>query len=379
MDKTPRAGEIFYLTKDNPYQIITMGIHKETCENMVIYQALFGDYGTYVLPLSKFMDEIKGKAEKTLFNEKEETDKSLSNEIEENDKTIFNDKEEADESQGEINSILLSFLEADSYSSKLEVITSNMKAIDDKLINNMAASLDCTVDDGPIDQRLHGLMYCLKQLSRFEIRRWNPSNEYNKVGKNMSHYFIEDKNLKEDRKKIEYNFKDNKFVFTTDAGVFSKDHIDPATDILLNTIPPLSGTLLDMGCGYGCIGIVLAKTYSLQLTQADINQLALDLTKKNCIDNGLNSNILKSNCFDNISSSFDTIVINPPIHAGKAITYKMYEDSYSHLNNGGKLYIVTLKKHGAETTKAKLNSIFGNCETLYKKKGHYVFCCTKTL
>lgn len=171
MDKTPRAGEIFYLTKDKPYQIITMGIHKETCENMVIYQALFGDYGTYVLPLSKFMDEIKGKAEKTLFNEKEETDKSLSNEIEENDKTIFNDKEEADESQGEINSILLSFLESDSYSSKLEVITSNMKAIDDKLINNMAASLDCTVDDGPIDQRLHGLMYCLKQLSRFEIRR----------------------------------------------------------------------------------------------------------------------------------------------------------------------------------------------------------------
>ncbi len=193
----------------------------------------------------------------------------------------------------------------------------------------------------------------------------------------MSHYFIEDDTLKDDIKKIVYHFADNKFEFTTNSGLFSKDHIDPATDILLNTIPPLSGSLLDMGCGYGCIGITLAKTYSLQLTQADVNQLAVDITKNNCLDNDVNSTVIKSNCFDSVSGSFDTITINPPIHAGKSITYKMYEDSLLHLNNGGKLYIVTLKKHGAESTFAKLKSLFGNCETLYKKKGYYVFCCTK--
>lgn len=195
----------------------------------------------------------------------------------------------------------------------------------------------------------------------------------------MSHYFIEDKTLKHDFKKIIYFYSDIKFVFTTDSGLFSKDHIDPATDILLKTIPSLSGSLLDMGCGYGCIGIVLAKTYALDLNQADVNQLAIDLTKRNCIDNGVNSNVIKSNCFDNISGSFDTIVINPPIHAGKSITYKMYDDSFSHLNNGGKIYIVTLKKHGAESTHVKLKNTFGNCETLYKKKGYYVFCCTKSI
>lgn len=194
----------------------------------------------------------------------------------------------------------------------------------------------------------------------------------------MSHYFVEDKTLKHNIKKIKYVYADAKYVFTTDSGLFSKDHIDPATDILLNTIPYLSGTLLDMGCGYGCIGIVLAKTYSLELTQADINQLAVDLTRQNCIDNGVDSNVIKSNCFDNITGYYDTIVTNPPIHAGKKITYKMYEDSFSHLNEGGKLYIVTLKKHGAESTQVKLNSIFGNCETLYKKKGYYVFCCVKS-
>lgn len=195
----------------------------------------------------------------------------------------------------------------------------------------------------------------------------------------MSHYFIEDSSLEHDIKKIDYIYAGHRFIFTTDAGVFSKDRVDYATDILLRTIPALSGTLLDMGCGYGCIGIVLAKTYALKLTQADINPSALRLTEKNCGENGVASVVLQSDCFENISGSFDTIVINPPIHAGKAVTYKMYEDSFHHLEDGGKLYIVTLKKHGAESTRVKLESVFGNCETLYKKKGYYVFCCTKAV
>jgi len=193
----------------------------------------------------------------------------------------------------------------------------------------------------------------------------------------MSHYFIEDKSLKHDIKSIEYHYANNKFVFTTDSGVFSKDHIDPATDILLKNIPPLSGSLLDMGCGYRCIGIVLSKTYSLKLTQVDINQRAIDLTRINCNANGVDSTIIKSDGFENVSGTFDTITINPPIHAGKQVTYKLYEDSLTHLNPGGKLYVVTLKKHGAESTCAKLQSVFGNCDTIYKKKGYYVFCCTK--
>ncbi|MDL2287028.1 methyltransferase [Eubacteriales bacterium OttesenSCG-928-G02] len=192
----------------------------------------------------------------------------------------------------------------------------------------------------------------------------------------MSHYFIEDKTLKHDIKTIGYYFSGNKFAFTTNSGLFSKDHIDPATDILLKTVPRITGSLLDMGCGYGCIGIILGKAYSLKVTQADINQLAIDYTKINCTANNFDTNIIKSDCFDNITDSFDTILINPPIHAGKAVTYKMYEQSINHLNPNGKLYVVTLKKHGAESTLAKLNEVFGTCETLYKKKGYFVFCCS---
>lgn len=166
MYKTPRPGEIFYLTKDKPYQIITLGIHKETCESMVIYQALYDDYGTYVLPLSKFMDEVKEEVITERPNS--DTDTNQSNKKLEDALDVPQQK---DDSQGKVNKVLLSFLEADSYSKKLDVITSNTNAIDDRLINDMAVSLDCTVDDGPIDQRLHGLIYCLKQLSRFEVKR----------------------------------------------------------------------------------------------------------------------------------------------------------------------------------------------------------------
>ncbi len=191
----------------------------------------------------------------------------------------------------------------------------------------------------------------------------------------MNQYFNHNENLKPDQRTIHYSFKGNSFTFKTDSGVFSKDHVDHATDILLNTIPELRGTLLDLGCGYGCIGIVLGKAYSLELTQSDVNPHAIELTSTNCQQNDVTSEIIQSNCYDNIDGKFDTIVINPPIHAGKAITYKMYEDSIHHLNHGGNLYIVTFKKHGAESTLTKLSSIFSKCDTLYKKKGIYVFCC----
>jgi 16S rRNA (guanine1207-N2)-methyltransferase len=191
----------------------------------------------------------------------------------------------------------------------------------------------------------------------------------------MSHYFIDDDTIKHDPRQFAYCFKNHEFTFITDSGVFSKSHIDKATEILLKAIPPLSGSLLDMGCGYGCIGIILAKVYSLRLTQADINRTAVELTKQNCRNNNVNSDVVLSNCFDNINGLFDTITLNPPIHAGKAVTYKMYEDAAGFLNQNGRMYVVTLKKHGAESTEKKLTGVFGNCETLYKMKGIYVFRC----
>jgi len=158
--------------------------------------------------------------------------------------------------------------------------------------------------------------------------------------------------------------------------VFSKGRVDAATDLLLRTLPPLKGSLLDLGCGYGCIGLVLAKAYGLKATQVDINPAAVRLTEKNCRLNGVSTDVRLSDRYENVPERFDTILLNPPIHAGKDVTYRMYEEAPAHLNKGGKLYVVTLKKHGAESTIAKLAEVFGNCDALYKKKGYYVLCCT---
>lgn len=192
----------------------------------------------------------------------------------------------------------------------------------------------------------------------------------------MSHYFTFDGSLKPDERKISYNFAGRSYVFTTDSGVFSKEHIDPATEILLTNLPPLKGSLLDLGCGYGCIGIMLSGAYSLELTQADINPRALELTKRNCEENGIVSHIVESDCFSNIEGSFDTITLNPPIHAGKAVTYRMFAEAREHLREGGRFYIVTLKKHGAESTFDFLSGIYKKCDIIYKKKGYYLIAAS---
>jgi 16S rRNA (guanine1207-N2)-methyltransferase len=192
----------------------------------------------------------------------------------------------------------------------------------------------------------------------------------------MSHYFIEDNSLKPDIEEFTYYYKDIGFRFITDAGVFSKGRVDAATDLLIHNLPPLRGSMLDLGCGYGCIGIIMSKAFGLKVTQVDINPTAVKLTEKNCRLNGVSADIRLSDCYSNVPERFDTILINPPIHAGKDITYRMYEEAPQHLNEGGRLYIVTLKKHGAESTIIKLTEVFGNCDVVYKKKGYYVLCCT---
>jgi hypothetical protein len=87
-----------------------------------------------------------------------------------NQLVLVNEQEETVPLQ-EVNAILMKFLDAESYSKKLEIISSNMKHMNDRLINDMAVSLDCAVDEGPLDQRIHGLLYCLQAMCRFEDRR----------------------------------------------------------------------------------------------------------------------------------------------------------------------------------------------------------------
>ncbi|MDR3314829.1 MAG: methyltransferase [Oscillospiraceae bacterium] len=194
----------------------------------------------------------------------------------------------------------------------------------------------------------------------------------------MSHYFAEDPALPDDLRTFAYYYGNQKFMLTSNSGVFSPGHVDPATDLLLKTVPPLQGSLLDLGCGYGVIGIVLAKAFGLEATLADVNRRALDCAALNCRQNDVAAQVVQSDGFAHIPGLFGCITLNPPIHAGKEVVYGLFAQAAQHLAPGGAFYVVMLEKHGAPSAARALSALFGNCEILYKKKGHRVMRCTKS-
>ena len=195
----------------------------------------------------------------------------------------------------------------------------------------------------------------------------------------MDHYYSADPTSKSEERLLEYELNGNKFNFISDNGVFSKNHVDFATDFLIKTIyEDVKGDILDVGCGYGVIGITLSKNKSVKtVTMLDVNHRALELSKRNSIANKVSVNIIESDGFSNVNGLFDTIITNPPIRAGKAVIYKMYEDAKEHLNENGVLYLVINKKHGAPSTISYLEELFGNCEVVDKKSGFNVLKCIK--
>ena len=174
----------------------------------------------------------------------------------------------------------------------------------------------------------------------------------------MSQYFNENHGVLTQEREISCEIFDTKFRFLTNNGLFSCSKVDNASLTLLKNMPPIKGNLLDLGCGYGVIGIVLAKINDITLTQSDIN--------------GIPATAVHSDGFDKLSGRFDIITLNPPIHAGKEVIYKLYKDSAAFLNPGGSFFLVIQKKHGAESTMQKLKSIFNSFDVLYKKKGVFV-------
>ena len=197
----------------------------------------------------------------------------------------------------------------------------------------------------------------------------------------MNHYFNSNEHLGHGETRIEYVHNLTRFEFVSDRGVFSKGGIDRATDTMLKSLPELSGKVLDLGCGYGCVGVVIAKLHgkNVEVTMSDVNGRALDLAKRNAEKNGVEAKTVKSDGFENIAEKFCAIVLNPPIHAGKAVIYKMYAEAGEHLEPGGRLFVVIQKKHGAQSHRQKLAEIFGepSCRVLYSKKGFFVFELTK--
>lgn len=199
----------------------------------------------------------------------------------------------------------------------------------------------------------------------------------------MEHYFIEKEHKKEDYFVFEEKMFDRQFVFKSCDDVFSKDRVDYGTKVLIETIAKqidLQGEVLDIGCGYGPIAIILGSIFqNATLTLTDINNTAVQLSEQNVRKNNITNikQIIKSDGYQNIENKYHYIITNPPIKAGKQNLLSILDGAYEHLLDKGKLIFVIKKKHGEESVKKHLESIFSTVEILKRDSGYYILCCTK--
>ncbi len=166
-------------------------------------------------------------------------------------------------------------------------------------------------------------------------------------------------------------------MFESDYGVFSKHQVDYGSRLLIEHFekPAIAGNFLDLGCGYGPIGIAVAHSYkdrTVMLT--DINERAIALAEKNAYYNDVtNVEFALSDRFNHLKDrKFAAILTNPPIRAGKRTVYQMFEDSRYALLKNGELWVVIQKKQGAPSAMDKLKDLFGNVKVIDRSKGYYV-------
>lgn len=195
----------------------------------------------------------------------------------------------------------------------------------------------------------------------------------------MTHYFTNDKSLKSEFRNLIYKYEDFTFNFTSDLGVFSKDRIDFASKLLIECYFKYGKSnkkILDVGCGYGLIGITLSKIKYCSVTMIDINKRAVHLSRINAKDNGVDVDIYESDIYENVKETFDVIITNPPIRAGKNVYMTILRDAKNYLNESGELWFVMNKDHGAKTTIKELESTY-DLQVLEKNKGFFVIICKK--
>ena len=191
----------------------------------------------------------------------------------------------------------------------------------------------------------------------------------------MEHYFTNNDTLKSEIRKIEYSIFSTSFIFYSDLGVFSKNKIDFGSETLIKeylTLAKKEIKVLDVGCGYGYIGIVISKITNSEVTMIDINKRAVHLTKRNIEENKVNATVLVSDTYEKINDTYDVIITNPPIRAGKAKVLEILIGAKEHLTSDGELWFVIRKDQGAKSIAKELIKYY-NIEILNKSKGFYIF------
>ncbi len=196
----------------------------------------------------------------------------------------------------------------------------------------------------------------------------------------LEHYFSNNPQIKSEIRTIDFEIGGTNLSFFSDNGVFSKSKIDYGSNVLVTTILKSDNssvnTILDLGCGYGFMGITLAKVLNVSCDLVDVNNRAVHLCEKNIKLNKVNAHAFVSDIYSNVKDKYDLVVTNPPIRAGKDTVLEFLLKAKEHLNDNGSLWFVIRKDQGAKSIiKALENDYF--CQVLEKSKGFYVINAKK--
>jgi len=190
------------------------------------------------------------------------------------------------------------------------------------------------------------------------------------------HYYSEKQTSILRIKEIEVKLKENNLKFNTGSGVFSIGRIDKGTELLIKEcIVKPDWRVLDLGCGWGVIGITIAKAFPTTFVlMADINERAVKLSRMNVkLNNVENVIVKKSNLYDKVREKFDTILTNPPQLAGKKICFEIIEKAKNYLKKDGLFQLVARHNKGGKALERKMNEVFGNVKEIGKKGGYRIY------
>ncbi|OUM95042.1 MAG: 16S rRNA methyltransferase [Thermobacillus sp. ZCTH02-B1] len=192
------------------------------------------------------------------------------------------------------------------------------------------------------------------------------------------HYYTKSPRSESDRRRFEAVLRGRRLTFETDAGVFSRSGVDFGSRLLIETAEiPDGARVLDVGCGYGPIGLAIAASLpNARVTMVDINERAVELARANAGLNGIrNVTVLESDLLEAVrGQTFDAVLTNPPIRAGKAVVHRIFAEAREVLAPGGALWVVIRKQQGAPSATAKLEELFGpdHVRTAARDKGYHV-------
>jgi 16S rRNA G1207 methylase RsmC len=191
----------------------------------------------------------------------------------------------------------------------------------------------------------------------------------------MPHYYDAKQETPLQPKKIMVSTRGARVELWSGAGVFSKDHLDDGTKLLIDAAIIKPGCKVhDLGCGIGVVAVLVKMAEpSVSVVASDVSERAIELTKKNATLHKLDIDIRLSDGYAQVPEQFDAILFNPPYVAGRETIYRLMQEAHDHLLLGGTLQLVALHNKGGETLGKRVMELFGNCDDSRRFRGYRVY------